>query len=270
MNEASHCTTVQLVRSATVRVALGGVSFLIDPMLSEKESWPGFAGTVMSEARNPMRALPMPVEEVLAGVDAVILTHLHEDHWDEAARRALPKTMTIFVNDAAAAEAVRAAGFPDVRVLTPGTVFRGISLSPMLSQHGTDEMLAHPVLGSVIGTTMGVLFECAGWRSVYVAGDTVWKSFVSEQIARHAPDVIVLNTGNAIVTEFPESIIMGARDFLRAYEEAPAAAVVAVHMDAINHCVLRRRDLRDFAAMHGMDPRRALIPEDGEVLRFAA
>lgn len=39
-------------------------------------------------------------------------------------------------------------------------------------------------------------------------------------------------------------------------------------MDAINHCVLRRSDLREIAAAKGLSPARALIPEDGEVLEF--
>ena len=107
-----------------------------------------------------------------------------------------------------------------------------------------------------LGTTMGIFFERAGCRSVYVAGDTVWTG------------VIVLNTGTAHLTEFPASIIMGAQDFLRAYREAPWTSIVAVHMDAINHCVLKRGDLRELSKSRDLDPRRALIPGDGEILRF--
>lgn len=103
---------------------------------------------------------------------------------------------------------------------------------------------------------MGIFFERAGCRSVYVAGDTVWTAAVSEQIARLRPGVIVLNTGNAHLTEFPASIIMGAQDFLRAYREASWASIVAVHMDAINHCVLKRGDLRELSKSRDLDPRR--------------
>lgn len=262
-------TRVQLIRSATVKITVGGTVFLIDPMLSPKGAWPGFAGTVNSETRNPMTDLPMSVEEILRNVDAVVLTHIHEDHWDEGARKLLPKDLPIFINDEPHRRAIMKAGFTNVTVLEPDTEFKGVRLSPMLSQHGTDEVMHNPVIGASLDTTMGVFFEKPGCRSVYLVGDSIWKPFVSDQIGRHRPDVIVLNTGNAIVTEFPESIIMGTKDFVRAYFEASWAKIVAVHMDAINHCVLRRHDLREVIKSRKLDPSRAFVPNDGEVLTFA-
>ena len=49
----------------------------------------------------------MPVEELLAGVDAVILTHTHLDHWDEAAQKAIPKDLPLFVQNEEDARLVR-------------------------------------------------------------------------------------------------------------------------------------------------------------------
>lgn len=209
-----------MIRSATIRVTLGDTVFLIDPLLSARGTWPDFVGTVNAETPNPTVDLPMSIDAVLADVDAVLLTYLHEDHWDAAARRVLPKYLPVFVNDEAARKNVREAGFRNVEVLAPQTLFQDVRLSPMLSQHGTDKAMATLTLG----TTMGILLGRPGCRSVYVVGDSVWRPFVSEQTRRHRPGVIVLNTGNAVSTEIPESIIMGSRDFLRAYEEAPDAA----------------------------------------------
>lgn len=266
--QAAAPTRVQLIRSATVKISLGDTTFLIDPMLAAKGEWPGFALSVNSETRNPMIDLPMPVQEVLDGVDAVLLTHLHDDHWDEAARKAIPKEMPIFVNDEPHRQAVHKAGFRNVEVLAPETIFRGVHLTPTMSQHGTDEVMYTQPLGDNLGTTMGTVFTRPGCRSVYLAGDTIWKPFVTEQLQRFRPDIVILNTGNALMAAYAESIIMGARDFMRAYREAPWAKIIAVHMDAINHCVLRRRDLRDLIAARGLDPTRALVPDDGETLAF--
>ncbi len=58
----------------------------------------GFEGTFNSHLRSPMVELPMPVSEIIKGVDAVIVTHTHEDHWDEAAQKALPKDLPILPN----------------------------------------------------------------------------------------------------------------------------------------------------------------------------
>lgn len=266
---AKSDTKVQLIRSATVKVTVGGVTFLIDPMLCAKGEWPGFAGTLNAETRNPMIDLPMSIDEVIKGVDAVVLTHIHEDHWDEAARKHVPKNLPVFVDSDVHQQEVQKVGFKDVRILEPGTVFKGVEMFPQMSQHGTDEAMASHPLGDLLGSTMGIFFKKTGCKSVYVVGDSTWQPFITTQISTLRPDVIVLNTGNAICTEFAESIIMGAPDFMRAYREAPWAKIVAVHMDAINHCVLRRYDLRQHIALHKFDSKRALVPNDGEVLTFA-
>ena len=131
----------------------------------------------------------------------------------------------------------------------------GVTVTPILSQHGSDRFMQMPPYSEFCAGTVGYYFEAAGW-----------KPFVSEVIRNRKPAAVILNTGNAIVTDFPESIIMGARDFERAYREAPWATVIGVHMDAINHCVLHRKDLRDLVKMHGLDEKRARVPADGEIV----
>ena len=54
---------------------------------------------------------------------------------------------------------------------------------------------------------------------------------------------------------------MDAGDVLRVTEAAPDAHVIAVHLEAINHCLVGRDELR--AAVAG---RRVSIPADGEEL----
>ena len=83
-----HCTQI---RNATLRLDYGGQRFLIDPMLADQGAFPGFAGTMHSETANPTVPLPVPLEQ-LFDVDAVLVTHTHPDHWDEAARTLLPRT----------------------------------------------------------------------------------------------------------------------------------------------------------------------------------
>jgi hypothetical protein len=60
---------------------------------------------------------------------------------------------------------------------------------------------------------------------------------------------------------------MDAGDVIATARAAPRATVVAVHMEAINHCLLGRAELRaavDDAGVGG----RVLIPDDGETLRM--
>src|SRR5690606_41154830 len=137
------------IRNATLRIQYGDTRFLIDPMLADKDAYPGFQGTMNSEIRYPRLELPMDVEAII-DVDAVILTHLHADHWDEAAKRLLPRTLPIFVQNEEDAAAVRGDGFTDVRVLSADSACGDVQLIKTEGQHGTTRIL---------GKTAGVVFE---------------------------------------------------------------------------------------------------------------
>ena len=83
------------LRNATLIIEYAGKKFLIDPMLGEKGAFPGFEGTPNSHIANPVVDLPIPMDEIL-DVDAIIVTHVHADHWDDAAIKLVPKDMLIF------------------------------------------------------------------------------------------------------------------------------------------------------------------------------
>ena len=255
--------TITQVRNATLRVEMGGVRFLIDPMLAEQGAYPGFEGSLNSELRIPLVPLTLPMDEVL-DVDAVIVTHTHLDHWDAAAQELVPKEMPIFAQNEADAELIRSQGFTDVRVLTEATEFDGVTISKTGGQHGTDAAYEVEALAAVLGEVCGVVFKHPEARTLYIAGDTIWNHHVEEALARHQPEVIVLNSGNA---QIPGGgpIIMGAADVKVVHDAAPAATLIGSHMEAVNHTVLTRSELRIFAEQEGFSDS-LLIPADGETI----
>lgn len=230
--ETKPAVEVQLIRNATVKMTYVNTTFLIDPMLSPKGTYPGFENTFQSALRNPRVELPMSVEEVLKDVDAVIVTHTHLDHWDDAAQAVLPKDMPLFTQNDADMRVIQSQGFTNVRVLDENTTFNGVSLHKTGGQHGSDAMYSSPELATFLGEAMGIVFEAKNHKTVYVAGDTIWRPEVEQTIAQYHPDIILLNAGNALIDGFQESIIMGKEDMLRAYNAAPNATILAVHMDA--------------------------------------
>ncbi|MDN7132577.1 MBL fold metallo-hydrolase [Halomonas sp. MC140] len=259
---------VQQIRNATVKVTYGDITFLIDPMLADKGTYPGFENTYRSELRNPLVELPMPAEDVINGIDAVIVTHTHLDHWDDAAQELLPKDIPLFTQNDADAELIRSQGFTDVRILEDGTEFGGVQLYKTGGQHGSDTLYAVPELAQLLGEVMGVVFEAPGQKTIYVVGDSVWRDEVEQALARFNPEVIVLNTGAAEVTGFVgDPIIMGKADTLRTHQAAPNATIITVHMEAVNHLTLSRDELAEYVQKEGLQDH-VLIPADGAVVSF--
>ena len=258
---------LQQIRNATIKLEYAGTTFLVDPMLARTGAYPGFEGTYNSHLRNPLVELPIPVTEVLKA-DAIIVTHTHADHWDDAAKAGVPKSMPIFAQNEEDAASIRQDGFTDVRVLSARTEFKGTTLIRTAAQHGTDQMYATPPLAKLLGQSTGVVFSHPGYKTTYVAGDTIWTSQIEATIRQYQPDVIVLNTGYARITGVDGSIIMGKDDLWRAYQLAPQAKIIGSHMESVNHMTQSRKDLRDFIAEKAMDPQRVLVPADGESYRF--
>lgn len=103
------------IRNATLLVEYAGKMFLIDPMLAEKGTYPPFPNSLRQDQNNPLVSLPMSMDHIINDLDAVIVTHLHLDHFDDAAKDVLPKDIKMFVQNEEDAEEVRNAIFNMLR-----------------------------------------------------------------------------------------------------------------------------------------------------------
>jgi L-ascorbate metabolism protein UlaG (beta-lactamase superfamily) len=231
-----------LVRNATVLLEIAGKRILVDPMLDDVGARPPIEGTANPVA-NPTAPLPFPAEQVVAGIDGVVVTHRHRDHLDATAEALLPRDVPVFCQPEDEA-ALRELGL-DSRAVDDELGWDGIRITRTAARHGSGRLaeLLAPVSGFVLD-------------DLYLAGDTVWYEGVEETIARHRPRVAVVNAGGA---EFTEGglIVMGADDVREVVARVPK--VVAVHLEALNHCFLTRAALA--AAVQGV-----VIPRDGETV----
>ncbi|WP_050184371.1 MBL fold metallo-hydrolase [Domibacillus robiginosus] len=251
---------IQQIRNATLVVDYAGKKFLIDPMLAEKGTYPPFPNSPRQNQNNPLVSLPTSIDNLIQDIDAVIVTHLHYDHWDEAAKEALPKDIKLFAQNEEDATEVRNAGFKNVEVLTENTVFEGIQLIKTKGEHGRGEIL------KLAGLVCGVVFKHPDEKALYIAGDTVWYDAVQEVIDTHKPEVIVVNAGD---NQFFEggSLVMGKDDVYEVYKAAPEAKTICIHMEAVNHWGLSREELKSFIQEKSMSSN-VLIPDDGESYTF--
>lgn len=232
-------------------------SILLDPFLSPAGALPAFNNTP-NPRPNPLVPLPIPAAQVVNGIDATLLTHLHVDHRDPVARELLPKQATLFAQPADMTR-LGDAGFTP-RAVDQATSWESITITRTGARHGTGDV------GQRMGTVSGYVLKHPGSPTVYIAGDTIWCPEVADAIRQHAPQVIVLNAGEARFLE-GGPIIMGLDDVVNVCKAAPQATVVAVHMEAVNHCLLTRDGLRAGLGRSGVMTK-VLIPADGEELRL--
>ncbi|WP_232275798.1 MBL fold metallo-hydrolase [Paenibacillus sp. 481] len=66
--------------------------------------------------RNPTVDLPLPIEAIIQ-VDAVIVTHLHPDHFDAVATEVLSKDMQIFAQSEMDADVIKKKVFKTYNLL---------------------------------------------------------------------------------------------------------------------------------------------------------
>lgn len=252
---------LQQIRNATMVVNYAGKKFLIDPMLSKKGTLPPFPHPASGDKRaNPLVELPVSVNDLINGLDAVFLSHLHYDHYDDAAKEILPKHIKIYVQDEIDKKEVESAGFMNVEVLTNGTDFDGIELFQTQAQHGFGETL------KLAGNVHGFVMKHPEEKTLYLVTDSVWYEGVQQELEKHNPDIIVLNGGdNQFIGSGP--LIMGKEDVKKVREAAPNSTIVVSHMEGVNHNTLSRKELKQFLTEENIS-KKILVPDDGEHYEF--
>lgn len=241
----SAAARLTLVRNATLILELDTCRLLVDPMFDDVAARPPVENTD-NDRRNPLVPLPAPADELLRGIDAVLVTHLHQDHFDSGAVSHLPPEMPIFCQPHDE-KRLRSLGF-DARPVDEAAIFRGLQIRRTGGQHGSGAVAQ--TLGPVSGFIVG---------HIYIVGDTIWCAEVEEAIKRHRPQVAIVN-GSAARFVDSEPIVMTTDDIREVVRRVPT--VVVVHLEAINHCP----DSRDYVRSRVPE---AVVPEDGETIDLA-
>ncbi len=247
---------LHLIRNATQRFDYAQKVLLLDPYLAAKHSRPSFTGA----SPNPLVDLPCSPAEVIAGIDAVVVSHLHSDHFDPAAQSLLPKELPLLCQSEDASE-ITAMGFQNIMPVSDTLRWNGITITRTPCQHGAGSVLEE------MGQASGFVFQAPNEPTVYWTGDTIWYNAVAEVIARRHPDIILTHSCGAMWGDHV-LIVMDAEQTVAVCRAAPESTVVAIHMEALDHATVSRDALRAYTEAQGIRPEQLLIPADGEKLTF--
>lgn len=248
---------LQLLRNALLKLSYAGRTLLIDPDLGPRHSRPSFTG----RSPNPMVELPEPIESILAGVDLLIVSHLHADHFDEVAKDRIPKELPLLCQPGDE-EAIGKAGFANVTPLDHFLRLGSIVIKRQPAQHGTGAVVEK------MGHVMGLSLEAPGEPTLYWCGDSVLYPPLRDAAATTAPDVIITHSCGARWDD--TLIVMDAQQTLELCGAHPQATVIATHMEALDHATVSREELRRVADAAGIGRDRLLIPADGETIEIRA
>lgn len=245
---------LRLLRHATLIMEFAGRKLLLDPMLSAPGLMPAIDNSP-NPRPNPLVPLPAALPEIAQDLDAILVTHTHRDHWDDAAASQLPKQVPLLCQPEDE-QKLRGDGFTRVQPLQTGLIWNALEVTRTAGQHGTGE------IGKKMAPVSGFVLRGPGEDPLYLAGDTIWCSEVQHTIQQFRPAVIVVNAGAARFLE-GDPITMTSADVISVCRAAPQAKVIAVHMEAINHCLLTRQQLAAELQAAGV-ARQVLIPNNGD------
>lgn len=252
--------SVQLIRNATLKVDYAGTTFLVDPVFSGK----GELMSVIGVNKNPTVHLTMPIDSIMSGVEFVLATHSHFDHFDKPASVAIGKDITLYVQPADSVFFLNEFGMNNTEVIAESKTIGGLTIYRTGGEHGKGK------IKELMGDVSGFVLQADGAPTVYIVGDCLWTDEIKANIAEYQPDWVIINSGGAIIPDLsPEygTLIMNEKDVVEMIKESPAKCrFIAVHMDAIDHCQTTRSILRNEADNAGIPREKLIIPADGETV----
>jgi L-ascorbate metabolism protein UlaG (beta-lactamase superfamily) len=243
-----------LLRNAAALLEFGGCQFLIDPALDPAGARAPVPNTP-NQKPNPLVELPAGWEGVVDSADTLVVTHLHQDHFDTTSASYLDKHLPLLCQPEDV-DRLQAQGFEALQPVDARVAVNGVTVTRSAGHHGTGE------IGRLMAPVSGFVFEAPNEPVVYLPGDTIWCDEVAAVIEQRTPDVIVVNASGARFLQ-GDPIVMTAEDVAEVHRAAPNATVIVVHLEAINHCLETRDHYRHRLPELGVNMERIVIPEDG-------
>jgi L-ascorbate metabolism protein UlaG (beta-lactamase superfamily) len=199
---------ILFIGNATTLIRFGELKLLTDPNFLHRGDYAHLGYGILTRR---LLEPAVSVEELPRDLDAVILSHLHGDHWDRTARHGLNRSVPVLTTPHAARSLRYAQGFDrsiGLRTWRNQTLVRGesqVTVTALPGQHGPGlaRYLLPPVMGSLLefGPRQGPVR-----LRLYISGDTLLFDGIDE-IARRCPDIglAVLHLGG---TTLPGGLVV--------------------------------------------------------------
>lgn len=229
--------TVTFIGNATTLITAGGLTVLTDPNFLHRgqHAYLGY-GLVSKRLREPAMTI-----DQLPPIDAIVLSHMHGDHWDRVSQKGLDHEIPVITTPHAAKRLHRrgfryALGLQTWQRHTISTAGVGLTVTSLPGRHAP--LGIHRLLPPVMGTMLE--FTSANGsvaRRLYVSGDTLFVEELAEIPRRFdAIDLGVLHLGG---TRLPAgrrlplglTVTMDGRQGARLVQLLELPKLIPIHFD---------------------------------------
>jgi L-ascorbate metabolism protein UlaG (beta-lactamase superfamily) len=259
--------SLEFVGTATTILRLGPFGLLTDPNFLHRGQL-AYLGKGLFSRRLTEPAL-QPSE--LPPLDAVVLSHLHGDHFDRVARRELDRELPVLTTPAAARRLAKWGFAAEAFRTWESTVLErdgwrlGITATPGVHGPGPVRHLMPPVIGTVLTLER----DGRPLHRTYVSGDTLCRPWLREVGERLGPlDAAVLHLGGT--RALGVLVTMDGRQGADLTELLDPAVTVPIHHDDYGvfrspvsefHAECSRRGLRSVRPV-ARGERISLVPQE--------
>ncbi|GIJ24099.1 MBL fold metallo-hydrolase [Micromonospora lutea] len=241
---------VTFVGTATTLLRLGDFTLLTDPnfLHAGQRAYLGY-GLFSRRLTNPA----VGVDE-LPDLDAVVLSHMHGDHFDRVARNGLAKTLPIITTPPACRRLHRW-GFSAADGLSCGEsreLRRGsqrLIITAVPGHHGPG--LLDRLLPTVMGSVIDLEHDGRRLLRLYITGDTLYRPALAEIPARFPDiDAMLVHLGGTRILGF--LVTMNDRQGVELMRLIRPGVTVPIHYDDYRVFRSPLKDFLDLAAAQGL------------------
>ena len=220
--------SVFFIGTATTLIRYAGFTILTDPNFLHK----GERVRLGYGLRSTRRTDPAMNVEDLPAIDLVVLSHMHEDHFDRVAERDLDKTLPILTTPHAA-RALERKGFGAARALKTWQTRTFVKGTNVLHVTATPGRHAPGLLAKLLPPVMGSLLEFqseagANLLRMYITGDTLVYKDLKEIPARYPGiDLALLHLGGTRVVGL--MVTMDGKQGVEALKIVAPTVAIPIH-----------------------------------------